>query len=472
MSAITVNSARYALLFSLSLISACAHYQAKPLDLQSTGKQFSARNLNDPAIQQRLQLLQLVDTASTGRWDRAQLLVVAAENNAKLVRARTQLQVASAAQLTAAALPNPTLSLGSEYNLSQTVESPWLWSISTDWLLDAGLRRQLRIRLADTQLQAVRVDYAEAVWAVRSELRTALLNYLLGTERSKVLSTSIVNQEQLLNLQRQRIAQGEATASEALQVELELTRTRSSLAENSRMQAVALAQLAQALGMPIVALQSQSFTWDELLRVTALDAEQLQQLRNSALLSRADLQRAVIGYQQRELELQQAVRQQYPQFSIGPGYSWDHAVKKISLGLSLGLPVFNHNQGPIAEAEAARNLAGEQALLVQSQILNDIDVAQQAYQTAVSALQGVLQQSDVVDALLKQSQQALALGATDQIGVIAAQLTSNVQTLVVLDAVERMQQSLGQLEDAVRAPLSGPELNINKTALLETTLTK
>jgi outer membrane protein TolC len=361
-------------------------------------------------------------------------------------------------------LPNPTISLGSEYDLSRANESPWLWSLTTDWLLDAGLRRQLRVKLADTHLRAARFDYAEAVWTVRSELRAALLSYLLSRQRQQVLNETVASQERLLSLLQQRVKHGEAAASDALPVQLELARARAAVSDNTAKQSQALSQLAQTLGMPVSSLSAQQFSWSDLIHVTSVDDVQLNKLREQALLSRADLERAVLDYQTRELELHQAVRQQYPQLSIGPGYIWDHGIRKVSLGLSFSLPVFNRNQGPIAEAEAQRNSTGEQALAVQAQILNAIDAARQAYQAEVQMIETVLQQNDAADSVLQQAMHAQALGATDRATVVAAQVAANTERLAVLDAVERMQQALGKLEDALRTPLSGPETTMGAAA--------
>ena len=129
---------------ALLCLSGCVHYQSHPLDLNASQQIVAGQRLDN--------------VSSSHEWDRAQLLVAAAERNPKLHVARAQLQAASAAKITARALPNPTLSLGSEYNLSQTAESPWLWSVTTDWLLDAGLRRQLRTQLTDNTVRAARLD--------------------------------------------------------------------------------------------------------------------------------------------------------------------------------------------------------------------------------------------------------------------------------------------------------------------------
>jgi len=455
---------RATLLSGASLLVGCAHYQAQPLNLPASAKLLASRTLTDTDLQQRLQ--ESGAGVPVNGWTRAQLLVAAAERNPKLLAARARVQEASAATKTARALPNPTITLGSEYDLSQASESPWLWSISTDWLLDVGLRRRIREQLADTQLQAARVDYAEALWTVRNELRSALLNYLLNDQRRVVLTRAVADQERLLALQKQRISLGEAATGEASLVELELARARSNMMDNTRSQAAALTQIAQSIGVPLDAVRHLSFNWDDLMHVTEVDDVRLDNLRDAALLSRADLERAVLDYQSRELELRQAVRQQYPQLSVGPGYTWDHGIKKATLGVAFSLPLFNRNQGPIAEAEARRAAAGEQVLAVQAQALNEIASTRDAYQVSVQALQAVLQQSEAADALVQQATLSLSLGDTDQIGVITAKMNSDTQSLAVLDAIERMQQSLGQLEDSLRTPLSGSELALGKSALL------
>jgi hypothetical protein len=59
------------------------------------------------------------------------------------------------------------------------------------------------------------------------------------------------------------------------------------------------------------------------------------------------------------------------------------------------------------------------------------------------------------------------LGATDRATVVAAQVAANTERLAVLDALERMQQALGKLEDALRTPLSGPETTMGAAALYD-----
>ncbi len=109
----------------------------------------------------------------------------------------------------------------------------------------------------------------------------------------------------------------------------------------------------------------------------------VKERRSRALLSRPDLERAIADYDARELELKQQVSAQYLQTSLGPGYTYDHGIRKATFNASIALPIFNRNEGPIAEAVAARELAGRHALTVQATILNEIDAAAQGYESAL-----------------------------------------------------------------------------------------
>lgn len=449
-------------------VTGCVNHEAKPIDLSASSTALQARTLNDPQLRQRLLSLHLIDSGQMfppAQWNRAQLWVAIALRNPEVAQAQQRLRLAVAGVTTARALPNPTVALGSEYSLSQTSESPWLWSISTDWLLDVGLRRSLRTQLADVQVRTARIEYAEALWSARSQLRSALLALLINEQRSRLLNQALSQQSQLVIKQQQRVKLGESSASEVLNANLELARLRTGVTEADAQHDTALAQLARLLGMPEAAIRSQQFAWNELFQVADINDAEMEPWREQALLTRGDLEKAILAYQSSELELQQAVRQQYPQWSIGPGYTWDHGVKKATLGVSFMLPVFNRNQGPIAEALAKRDLAGEQVLATQAQILNDIEASQAAYRSAVAVLQSQLEQSDAAESLLSQQQRALQLGGADRLDVVTADLALLTQQLAVLDQVERMRIALAQLEDALRRPLSGPELQLNATVL-------
>jgi outer membrane protein TolC len=353
------------------------------------------------------------------------------------------------------------LNLGFEYDVRRAAEAPWLWAVAPSFLLDTALARRLRREIATGGLRAAQLDYVEAVWAVRRELRAALLAAVIGERRRAQLGAIVDDRSELLRLLEARVAAGESGSGERLQSALELTRARAAMADAQRAVADARARMAGVIGVPPSALDDQALRWEDLDAPQLPDAAQLRRQREQALLSRTDLARAIVDYDTRERELHEQVRLQYPQFSAGPGYMYDHGIRKATASVSFNLPLFNHNQGPIAEADARRESAGRHLLAVQAQILNEVDSSWNAYRSALEALSAATEQTMSAQRLLQQTQRSFDLGAEDRATLLAARLTQAAQSLLQLDALERAQQALGQLEDALRTPLYGPELHLD-----------
>jgi hypothetical protein len=57
----------------------------------------------------------------------------------------------------------------------------------------------------------------------------------------------------------------------------------------------------------------------------------------------------------------------------------------------------------------------------------------------------------------------VGLGSEDRVALATARVAASTDELALIDAIERMQQALGQWEDAVRTPLTGSEINLRLT---------
>ncbi|NUR22012.1 TolC family protein, partial [Frateuria sp.] len=337
-----------------TLLGGCATYRPAPVDPAATRLQWQARRLDDPALAARLR--PWLPARDHGQWPpqdygRAELLLAALALNPDLAEARGHLAEASAAVRTAKALPNPTLSLALErYTQAQADSAPWLWGLSTDFLLDGGLRRRLRVQLADQGVRGARLDYAESLWKVRSAVRDALAQQRIAQRRQQLATRTVAAAEALEQATRQRVTLGEDEPQVALQAAQTLAQARGEQAAAAQQAASAQADLARAIGVPTVALHGLDHRWDDFDQPVAPSPAHLDALADHALLARADLERALVDYASRETELHQQVHAQYPQLSLGPGYTYDHGLRKLTFNASLSLPVFNQNQGPIAEA--------------------------------------------------------------------------------------------------------------------------
>lgn len=446
---------------ALGALTACAHYSPKPLAPERTLQALESRRLTDPDLLRHVREKtgrSESEAGATPGWGRAELLVAAMDLNPTLAEARAQLEQAAAGLKTARAIQNPTLSLASEYDVSRAAESPWLWGIGSSFLLDTFVGRGVRVDLARAGVRGANADFTDAVWTVRSDVRTALLSATVAQRRVTLLESDVQQRSDLVRLARARIEAGESARSESLQAEVELARSRAALEEARRAVMDSRAKLAAAVGVTESALAEVSIAWDDLEQLPPAGASTT--LRSRALLSRPDLERAIADYDARELELKQQVSAQYLQTSLGPGYTYDHGIRKATFNASVALPIFNRNEGPIAEAVAAREVAGRHALAVQSRILNEIDAAAQGYASALESLARTRAQRAASESLAESERRAFAADSSDRPTLLAAEVALNAERLAELDALDRAQQALGQLEDALRAPLSGSELSL------------
>jgi outer membrane protein TolC len=167
-----------------------------------------------------------------------------------------------------------------------------------------------------------------------------------------------------------------------------------------------------------------------------------------------DVRRSLAQYAAAEADLQLEISKQYPDLQIGPGYTYEERNSFFVIGLSTTLPLFNRNQGPIAEAEARREEAAAAFLEKQAQVIAGSERALALYVAALKELAEADQSlRKLQDAHLQMMEQAVRLGEEDQLSLNGVQIESSVVARARLDALAHAQSTLGELEDAVQRPL-------------------
>jgi len=443
-------------------LGACASYHAQPLHPQQSARIFAARRLDSPP--QRAAVIRLLpQTASQwppSQWNRAELLAVALADNPQLAVARAEVGRTLAHQITAGELPNPTVGLQSEYALDDV--HPWLYGVSFELPLRSPTLRRLAISQARIATSHARWQLMDATWTVRSELIGALSDWQSALRRGTLLDALITDQQLLLREQRARVHAGEDAPATLVPVQDALLQ-----AQLQRGEALAAAQRAQsdaaaALGLPPQALDALRLDWSHWGTPPPVSAEQLHAARARALLSRADLSAAIDDYAEAENRLRQAIARQYPQLTLLPGYYWDHGIRKFPFDVNLTLPLFNRNQGEIAEARAGRELAGQRMLALQDSIYDEITAAERAESIAHDNENAARQRLRDAREQLRQASLGLELGAIDRSEQLAARIVVGRAQLDLLQTQTRWQAARDALEDALRAPLSGPELGMGR----------
>jgi outer membrane protein, heavy metal efflux system len=447
----------------LGALTGCVAYQAAPLEPQHSAEQFAARRLDDSLFRDELMRLlpQGVTSWPPQQWDRGELLAVALLRNPQLSVAQAEVNAALAQQVTAAEAPNPDLTLQSEYSRQET--HPWLYGLSLNWLLRSTQRLRLQQETARLGTMNMRLKLMEETWVVRRELVAALSDWEGARRRLVLLEQLAAAQDGLVALEQKRVNAGEDPPSEfvtAEQARIEIEQQRSQIRAEVE---VAEAAAARALGLPPQTLDGVTFAWADWGAPPAVRDEERLEARERALLSRADFGVSIGEYAIAEAGLKLAVARQYPQFTLGPGYYWDHGIAKFPLDIGFTLPV-NRNKGEIAEARAARELAGKRMLALQADIYGDIAAAERAEDSARASTDGAEGQLATVRHQAARVDLSLRLGASDLREQVGAEVLTLRAELEVLEVRSRLQAARNNLEDALHTPLSGPELELAQSS--------
>lgn len=502
-------------LLALALLVGCATYEPKPLAPEKSATAFDARRMDSPELRKFIEqqlgrdlplwplTQQQTNFTSLNQMWNAELLTFAAYYfHPSLDIARARWQAAEAAEISAGARPNPTVSLQPGYNFNAASGvTPWIPGAQFDLPIETAGKRGLRIAKARQATEIARFELHTAAWMVRSGLRDVLSHRAFASEQVQLLEIKIGIQHRLSERLEQRLSAGAITFAEVLPARLALQKARLDTAQALETAEVSDARAAEAIGIStrefrsvlvahqfspssimhaVLSVQSQAlgpnrqsdaaakFAIDR-LPAAALNAlagrlhvflppltnAAVTELRSRAAQARPDIRAGLANYEAAQLALRLEVAKQYPDIRLGSGYQWDQGESKWSfLSLSAELPVLNRNQGPIAEAKARREEAAAKVVAIQAKILADTDAAVPAYERArarfFSTLSYFETQSRQIETVLAQ----VKAGAADEFDQQAVLLDQANAFLMIVEARHQAEVALGKLEDALQMPLN------------------
>ncbi len=409
--------------------------------------EFSARSLADPALHRFL--VENLGSDPQDAWDFESLSWVAFYYHPSLQVARAHWASLQAARRTAAARPNPTISLIPGYNTNNPVGvSPWLPSVTFDFLFQ-GKKRERQMEVAAAEAEIGRLGVLSAVWQVRSDLRHALIDLNVAATRERALADEETAQGRVLALLNARLEAGRLSATEVSTARLAQLREFSARAAAHNQIAAARGRLAIALGLPVSALGDRVFP---LPAAPALSADALAAARRESLQTRPDVMAALAKFASAQSALALEVARRRPDLHLGPGYQFDQGADKWTLALTFELPIFNHNEGPIGEALAHRAEAAAQFSAAQAQAIGAIDSALLAQTAAAEEKTRAAQVRTEAKAQVDRTAQRIEAGAGDQLDRALAEVDAAAAESAMIEAAVDSDLAAGQLEDALQIP--------------------
>ena len=439
-----------------TLLAACATYRPEPILPATTAAALEARTLDDARLNSFLSASAPARAAGRPVWDLESLTLAAVYFHPDLQIAHAKLATAQAGVITAHERPNPTVDLSGLYN---TTSPPLTAGLAINFLLETFGKRGYRTDQARDLAQAARQDITTVAWQLRGGVRNALLDLWAAQHRIAFGRSRLQMETELVGLLERRLAVGEASALDVARERVNRDQFIVAVSGAEQAAATARTRLATAVGVPARALDGVVIdlkAFDGTPSVSPVISQ--GELRRRALTGRADVQSSLAQYAATQAGLQLAVANQYPNLTLSPGYSYDQGDNKFGLAApGLQLPIFNQNQGPIAQAVARRKEAAANFTALQARIIGAIDTASVAYQTAT---RGVATTTALLDSQEQRQARTAALfraGQIDHPTLLTGSLEVSAVQLSNVDAALVQRQALGQLEDALQQPLFDPQ---------------
>ena len=439
-------------LFGVFLLAGCAvqRYRPAPIVASATASAFASRNLADPGLQsfEEQNLGHPLSSWPPNTWDLQTLSLAALYFSPALESARARIAGTEASLVTAGARPNPSVSI------APGIPSPYLLTLDFSFPIETAGKRGHRIQRAHSLDQAARLDLADTAWTIHSGVRTALLNYLLASRTLESFRSEEKVREDQVNILEQIFSAGEIPRQSVDLARIELSKTHVAIITAEGQVSETKAALSAVVGLPVAALQSADFSWPNIDAPPSSESLSAEQVQRDAVLNRLDLRRSLAQYAASEAGLQLEIAKQYPDINIGPGYTYEEKHSFFTVGFATTVPLFNRNQGPIAEAEARRKEAAAAFLERQAQVTAKSERALAVYTAVLKELAEAESLGKLQETQLQIMQQTIRAGADNRLSLDNIEIQSWVLARARLDALARAQKALGDLEDAVQRPLA------------------
>jgi outer membrane protein, heavy metal efflux system len=314
---------------------------------------------------------------------------LALEQSFELLAAKSDLDRADAQRTTAHAFPNPNAFLSLDrFPLGASTGTGGRDTIAgLNQLVELGGKRGDRVRSAEAGFGGSAARFEIVCARLDANVVKAYVAALVADETVRVNRLSAASLARSAEIAGERFAAGEISEAEKEQVGIAAgrfeadVRTAEATATQARIALLALLGFPRPDGMVELG--------DDLGSLAGLAAapaarDLSPEGRSRAGEARGDVKAAATGVQgaAADLSLQKALR--VPDVTVTAQYESDQPDNPHTLGFSLSLPVplFDRNQGPIRAAQVAQDAAGRELARVRAQAQAEIETARSAYEAA------------------------------------------------------------------------------------------
>lgn len=451
--------ARGCVVLLLAVVAGCGaqQYRAKPLQPEASAQAFVDRSLADERLRAYVQVQGMAaDAWPPPRWSLAQLTMAALFFHPDIEVARARARVSVAETKTSRTRPPITINVRPEYNTKVgDGATPWGLGVVVGLPIDIGGKRAARTAQLEQLEAAAATDVGVAAWRVRSRLRRHFVDLYAARQQVRALEAEQEQRRILLALYEKREQAGYAAAPEASAQRLKLAEVDVAIRRAAIRRDQALAGVAEAVGVPLAALDRVELDVDSLAATTA--TPDTDSVRRAALRNRIDLRRKLDDYAAAEAAVRLEIARRYPDLVLAPGYFWDADESIWSIAfLALGV-ASARTDALIREAEARRDVEEKAFLALQANVIAEAAGAVARCRRARDAEVAAQAQIEQARARARQVERQFERGHADRVELVQARTEALGAERIALAVMLEAQQATSALEDAVQRPLDDPE---------------
>jgi outer membrane protein TolC len=378
------------------LLVGCAHYAPLPLPAAASLKDGPRDLAQDSAAPQAPLTLEAV-------------AALALANNPELKAARLGAAVAAGQVRQAGVLPNPQLS-GAYLPLLSGVGTVPAWNVGIAQNIKALLTYRVHLRAARDSQQQVAADIVWQEWQVAGQARQLAAAIMMGDQARPIAAEFLaLLADRNARLER-AMAAGNATLALLAPDRAAWQAARAALDMLDQQQLARRQQLNALLGLRPDAVLPLATQPD----LTPLDPAAVTAQLALLPRRRPDLVALRYGYDAADAVLREAILAQFPDLVLGAGGASDNA-RVINGGpnATLGLPVFDRNQGNVAIARATRAQLRATYDARLSAVTGEVGALLAQYRQLAAQLERTQRDMPAARAAAAHADQALGAGALD-----------------------------------------------------------
>lgn len=328
--------------------------------------------------------------------------------------------------------------------------------VSISQEIEIGGQRRKRSATAMAELDAARSGFGREQRLLAARVRLAFAETVRARELLGVAESEAELTTQLLEFARRRLEAGAGT-----QIELNLAQSIAGQAERTQRlaqagEAVTRGHLAEAIGLAA----EQSPVPVGQLPLPSDEVAPLEELLAKALENRADLDALRKSTESARQGVRFSKSLRVPNLRVEAFYEEEEGTDDIrGVGLALPIPLFNRNQGEIAEAQAEVERLGAEGsaaeLAIRREVVEAVATYQAAQRAAASLQELVVGTLEENLSLLRQALDAGKIGTSDVLVFRREFVESQRQFIEALFEAQAAQIALDLATGSTQIPLTG-----------------